>query len=1030
MNASKPATSHLLQLFGDFRTGEFRRALFLQMQFALIVFALLLGRTVRDALFLSRSGIKDLPLMYVGVGLVTTLATLFYSRLIARYSPVHVAPWLQFFFAVSFVAFAFAVQHGGDSVYSALYLWVEILTSITAIQFWNIANGQFDPRQAKRLYGFIAAGQAIGNLLCGLLASGAGKWVTVDQLLWVVAGGSLLAGAMYMPAVRQATDPQRQSAASKTTALNRENARDFGNYITIIIALVGITYIATSWVDFQFKVIAKRSLDEAELARFLGQFYGAVGVISFVIQLFLLRHITRFLGLFGAIALMPLLFLLFGSVLPVLPWLAIATGLKFSENGLRYAIYDPLMNTVFLPLPVTIRARVQSLVGGIVKPLAMGLAGLVLVPLSPDQPGGLAVEHLGTAIAVFSGVSLLLLMRMRRGYLAALVKQTAATIEARPQDPIVIQDQLSLERLLALVKQGGAQSVAWFLQRITVPDRQQWLKILQIACARSDLPMTLRARLAARFFEAGGDPQLLKDANDPTTSELLRLLAKPLRGDDWQKLAPYLEGGVLDVREASLNQLFASGVPEAVLHARDYLLIFAESGAVADRVLACNMAALLLPAEQEHLVGRSLAAQEYEVRAAALRFLSHTPIERFLPDVVNALEDRRLAGLAARALAKAGEQGLAALEFKQKKVQTGRSAWRRLGPAWATYAREAQLNWFELSKTITTVETDPIFWPPPLLASASAKQQPTNDPGALLTKMASAAENWIQIRRLLETLPDDQQQVILLRRAADERVDAAIHALMVMAFVWYRPAIENWERLLRSGLFANAKLRANLAEIIDQSLQTEQKQKIIDILEFQCQALAQPAIFGDCISPIPYLAAMQWPDAINLSEGEMTELVDRIVLINRLLFLSSVPLFNSLRGEDLEQIAELLEEIQYAPGTTFIHQGDVGDSLYLINKGRVRVHIGQQTLAELEAGAVVGEVALLDAQPRTASVTALDDVEVLRLSRADFEQLLSAYPQIARGIISVLTVRLRSLADQVKSIDRAAAQVATPAANR
>ena len=340
----------LAKIFGDFRPGELGRASFLQVQFALIVFCLLLGRTVRDAVFLSRSGIESLPLMYVGVGIVATLATIVYTKLIANKSPSQIAPLVQFFFAGTFAMFAIASSGGGAWLYAGLYLWVEVLTAITAIQFWNIANGQFDPRQAKRLYGFIAAGQALGNILCGVVATGAGRWIQVEELIWLVAAGCAIVGLMYRNSVpnEKTTKP---AVSKRQQAARSESEFAFRKYVLLIVGLVAVTYLTTSWVDFQFKVIAKRSMDEAELTRFFGQFYGAVGALSFVVQLFLLRHVTAKLGLFGAIALMPLFFVTLGSILPFAPLLAVATALKFSENGLRYAIYDPLLNTVFLPLP-------------------------------------------------------------------------------------------------------------------------------------------------------------------------------------------------------------------------------------------------------------------------------------------------------------------------------------------------------------------------------------------------------------------------------------------------------------------------------------------------------------------------------------------------------------------------------------------------------------------------------------------------------------------------------------------------------
>ncbi len=79
----------------------------------------------------------------------------------------------------------------------------------------------------------------------------------------------------------------------------------------------------------------------------------------------------------------------------------------------------------------------------------------------------------------------------------------------------------------------------------------------------------------------------------------------------------------------------------------------------------------------------------------------------------------------------------------------------------------------------------------------------------------------------------------------------------------------------------------------------------------------------------------------------------------------------------------------------------------MIVSGRVRVHDGAHTLNYLEEGEVFGEMALLDPEPRSASVTAVEATQLLRLDQQSFQELLEERAEIARGIIQVLTRRLR-----------------------
>ena len=75
--------------------------------------------------------------------------------------------------------------------------------------------------------------------------------------------------------------------------------------------------------------------------------------------------------------------------------------------------------------------------------------------------------------------------------------------------------------------------------------------------------------------------------------------------------------------------------------------------------------------------------------------------------------------------------------------------------------------------------------------------------------------------------------------------------------------------------------------------------------------------------------------------------------------------------------------------------------------GKVKVHSGDQVFAELGTKQCFGEMAILDAEPRSASITALTDLTLLKIQREDFSEILGEKPDISRGIIKVLTGRLR-----------------------
>ena len=136
-----------------------------------------------------------------------------------------------------------------------------------------------------------------------------------------------------------------------------------------------------------------------------------------------------------------------------------------------------------------------------------------------------------------------------------------------------------------------------------------------------------------------------------------------------------------------------------------------------------------------------------------------------------------------------------------------------------------------------------------------------------------------------------------------------------------------------------------------------------------------------------------------------------ISTVERILFLRQIPLLAGFSLDELWQVAKVVEEDAFEKEETFIWEGDVGDALYLVLSGKVLVHQGEKELARHGEGGMIGELALLDNEPRSASVTALTDVQVLKIERGQFEDIMHANPAAAMGVIKVLTRRLRTLSD-------------------
>jgi len=129
--------------------------------------------------------------------------------------------------------------------------------------------------------------------------------------------------------------------------------------------------------------------------------------------------------------------------------------------------------------------------------------------------------------------------------------------------------------------------------------------------------------------------------------------------------------------------------------------------------------------------------------------------------------------------------------------------------------------------------------------------------------------------------------------------------------------------------------------------------------------------------------------------------------------LAYVDLFSALDKKEIQVLAKSCQERSYRAGTTIFSQGDTGVGLYVLKQGKVRItqannpDRAEEELSTMSARDVLGEMALLDELPRSATVTAVEDVDAPLLPVWEFRTVLRNHPDIALKLLSVLSRRLR-----------------------
>jgi CRP-like cAMP-binding protein len=125
--------------------------------------------------------------------------------------------------------------------------------------------------------------------------------------------------------------------------------------------------------------------------------------------------------------------------------------------------------------------------------------------------------------------------------------------------------------------------------------------------------------------------------------------------------------------------------------------------------------------------------------------------------------------------------------------------------------------------------------------------------------------------------------------------------------------------------------------------------------------------------------------------------------------LSGVPLFGDLPKRHLQRLAREADELAFAPGELIVRQGSLGETVFVVMEGRAKVTRNGRRVGEVLPGDFFGELSAIDGGPRTASITAVTPVRVVRLFRGTLRRLLQDEPQLTVKILDGIVRRIRQV---------------------
>ncbi len=937
-------------------------------------------------------------------------------------------------------------------------IWGEVEFVFCSLWLWGMATRLMTLRQGKRLFGYISAGEPVAIILAGTLTPFILEFLS-PQGLFLLSGISVALGlllvmfilkrfTLHSHAESEDEDEATESASDKKWYLNR--------YVQVLVAIVVISQLAYFFADNAFYLEAgARFPDEEQLGAFIGKFMAAVGVLSLIVSLFVSGPLAKRFGLRTALLLLPLL-LASTAAIGSLLGLSFGAGalvfwavviVKTLDQSLRYTIDKTSSVTLYAPLPAGLRHQVQAVLESLIEPIVGGVSGLILALFVQF----LGFGTIGIMIMIFliAAAWFVLVFVQDRYYQGSL--RSALRARRMGAGQLTVEDPSAIAVIMeALVSQNTGE----VLNGIALAGRIVDFDI--VGCYRGLLehPAPEIRHDVLRRIEVLGPGSMpaqvilarVQQEFDPTLrAEALRTLATLDPDNALDNLESYLSSSDEPVRREAFVGLLRHGGIEGILRAGEPLLEALRSPDADQRRFAASVL------EGTHSPGFSraltnlMADPEASVRAAALRAVGVAQTPSMWPRAVALLNDEigDVSRTAASILVTAGDPAVGPLidflDDPSARQEARRLAARVLGEIGTDKARVHLL--VRLDQTDRKIAEAVLFAIPKQTANpdeATAKIF-MNRLGEILQDAAHAT-SW---RATLGASPLPDIDPVLYRALGDQIDDDIKSIFNLLTLIYPEDKLDDAYRNFRYG---DPSLKSVAMEALEVALRNEYRTAVLAFIEHDTDASRQlalpPSMRSETVESIelPAFIAAQpaslvspWTRAASLysvigldrlstlptngfpllDEPLCRELIEfhakrgDMLTIEKVLILRNTPIFSAVREEHLVDVAQRAEPIELAQDAVLFHQGDAGNSMYVVVDGRIRIYAGNHTIAELGAREVVGEMAAVDPEARSASVCALEPTLLLRISNQNIELLIDHDPDVARGIIKVLCARLR-----------------------
>lgn len=355
--------------------------------FFLITTSAYLIKPVKISLFLSWLSFEKLPFAYLLTALLIGFVVTLNSRLLHTMNRKLYISLSLTFFIINLLLFWWLFRFEWGWLSMVFWLWADIFTATSVTQFWLLVNDIYNPRQARRLVGFLVSGGLLGGVVGALLASRLAQTFGTENLLLICP--FLLAICLILVNYGHELKKQDEKEAKSKNQMQRVGyMRSFrslvkNRHLLFLSGIMASAIIVTTLIDFQFNQVIEKSFHIIdERTSFLGTFFTLLLVFSYLLHVVMTNRILKNFGMHVALLITPVI-LLVGSFslffIPVGGLIYWAVSIKGADKSLAHSLSQSVRELLYIPISPEIKYKAKVFIDMFVNKMAKGMGALLLL---------------------------------------------------------------------------------------------------------------------------------------------------------------------------------------------------------------------------------------------------------------------------------------------------------------------------------------------------------------------------------------------------------------------------------------------------------------------------------------------------------------------------------------------------------------------------------------------------------------------------------------------------------------------------